>query len=286
MLGSDLKNNFNETPGAELIDLGHKDLDITDNKAVNDMFKAIKPQIVINAAGATHVDSCEENPAWAYKVNGDAVGYLAEAAQNQGAKFVHFSTDYVFDGLNPDGYAENDRPNPISIYGKSKYKGEQNAFAGCKNTVIFRVCWLFGHSRNNFVDFLVEMTEKNAEITLIKDQFGHPSYTKDLAASVRDFVVAPQFQNDKSPCYIDPIVGQIYHLFNSGKTSRLEQGLFILKQLGKIPKIRPVSVIDFSGKAPRPKYSLLKNSKLPPLRDWRDATKDYISGGHHRSRPS
>lgn len=266
MLGSDLKYILDDTPGIELTAYGHQDLDILKVSDINEKIREIKPDIIINAVAATHVDKCEDEQKWAYSLNADSVGYLAKAAKVNSAKLIHFSTDYVFDGSNPEGYAEDEKTNPISVYGKSKLKGEENVISENGDYAIFRICWLFGKARNNFVDFVKEMSSSQAEITLINDQFGHPSYTKDLATGVKDLLNQNTIE-----------LKGIFHLFNSGITSRLDQAKFIFENLGATPKIKEVSVKDFLGKAPRPMYSILKNTKLPPLRSWQEATLDYLN---------
>lgn len=264
MLGSDLQLRLADLPGVILAAPAHGELDIGDQSAIFSFVSAFKPDWIINAAAATNVDECESNPRWAYRLNADAVGHLAAAARLFSARLLQFSTDYVFAGDNPQGYDENATPNPISVYGQSKLKGEMNALSVSPSNCVFRVCWLFGKARGNFVDFLKDMAAKNAEVTLIKDQYGHPSFTADLAEAIAAFIQTPEPQ------------GGIYHLFNSGQTSRLEQGEYVFSLLGQRPTVHSVSVSAFSGKAPRPAYSLLKNSKLPPLRSWQEATRAYL----------
>lgn len=264
MLGSDLHLRLADLPGVILRAPDHSKLDISDRSGIFSLVSTFKPDWIINAAAATNVDECESNPSWAYRLNADAVGHLAAAAQLFSSRLLQFSTDYVFAGDDPQGYDENAIPNPISVYGQSKLKGEINALSLSPLNCIFRVCWLFGKARPNFVDFLKEMAAKNAEVTLIKDQYGHPSFTADLAAAIGAFLQSPEPQ------------GGIYHLFNSGETSRLEQGEYVFSLLGQKPVVHSVSVSAFSGKAPRPAYSLLRNTKLPALRSWQEATRAYL----------
>lgn len=260
MLGYDLEQLLSAKH--ELTALGHTECDITDTESVESIMRTVRPDYVINAAAATHVDGCEDAQDMAYAVNGDAPGILAASAKKCGAGFLHFSTDYVFDGKNEAGYAENDEPNPLGIYGKSKLKGEINALSENPKTIIARVCWLFGKNRTNFVDFLINATEENTPVKLINDQFGHPSYTKDLAAG--------------SLTLIEEERQGIFHLFNSGVASRAEQARYVFEVLGKTPPAEEVSLEVFAAKAPRPIYSILKNTKLPQLRSWKEAISDYI----------
>ena len=281
------------------------------------MIETIKPDLIINAAAMTNVDACEDDQNLAYRINADAVGFIAKAARAIGAQLLHYSTDYVFDGSKEDGFLEDDCPNPISVYGASKLKGEVNALAGNPKTFIARVCWLFGENRNNFVDFIVDCALNDKPMKLIHDQYGHPSFTKDLAeGSLKSFVDQLSFRRseastmsfrrsratEKSNHAVEagqntnvgagqmleqdciPNVGAglhpapygIYHLFNSGKTSRADQGKHIFTLLNTKPTVELVSVSEFPGKAPRPKYSILKNTKLPDLRTWQEAISEYV----------
>ncbi|MBU2524514.1 dTDP-4-dehydrorhamnose reductase [Patescibacteria group bacterium] len=267
MLGHDLVESMKQMPAVTLTAFDREDLDITDREAVESAVTHLKPDYIFNAAAMTNVDACEENPIKANLVNADAVGYLARAAKSVGATLIHYSTDYVFDGANEEGYAEYDKPNPISEYGKSKYKGEQNALSESSKIYIVRVCWLYGKNRENFVDFLANSARNGVPVKLVEDQFGHPTYTQDIAEKSQLFTGMTLAQ---PPC-------GIYHLFNNGKTSRKEQGEHIFELLGqRPPQVEYVSVSSFPGKAPRPKYSILKNTKIADIRDWQEATKDYL----------
>ena len=164
----------------DAIQLGHPEIDITDAVAVKKMILRENPFAVINAAAYTDVDGCEENQDLAGEVNGRAPGYIAAACSEAGALLVHYSTDYVFDGTRWD-YREDDLPNPINAYGKSKLLGEISIQKNLKNYRIIRTSWLFGSHGKNFVDTILSLSRHMSEVRVVNDQIGKPTYTVDLA---------------------------------------------------------------------------------------------------------
>ncbi|HII79588.1 MAG TPA: NAD(P)-dependent oxidoreductase, partial [Methanosarcina sp.] len=149
MLGSDLCKTF-----PDAVKLTHHDLDITDREQVIESILKIKPDVVINAAAYTNVDGCEDNKELAFQVNGYGPGYIAEACARAGAKLVHFSTDYVFDGSKKE-YVESDIPDPINVYGDSKLLGEKKIIENMDDYRIVRISWLFGIHGKNFVETML-----------------------------------------------------------------------------------------------------------------------------------
>jgi dTDP-4-dehydrorhamnose reductase len=249
MLGHALREVF---PEACL--LGHHDVEITDAAAVKKVILQEKPFTVINAAAYTDVDGCEDNGDYANAVNGLAPGYLATACSKTGAILVHYSTDYIFDGMRMD-YREDDRPNPLSAYGRSKLMGEQSIQKNMKNFRIIRTSWLFGSHGKNFVDTILALSHQVPQVKVVNDQVGKPTYTVDLAR--------------KTPEIISREPG-IYHITNDGMCSWYEFADAF------IPNAVPCSTDEFPRKAKRPAFSVLVNSKTTPLRHWREAVKDYI----------
>ena len=201
MLGSDLCKVF-----PEAITLTHKDLDITNKVQVLEFIQKISPDIVINAAAYTNVDGCEDNPEIAFRVNGYGPGNLAEACNKIGAKLVHFSTDYVFDG-SKDQYKESDIPSPINVYGQSKLLGEQEIMKNLKDYRIIRISWLFGKHGKNFVEAILKLSHEIDEVKVVNDQFGRPTYTLDLAHRIKE---------------VTELEAGIYHLTNDGICSWYE----------------------------------------------------------------
>jgi dTDP-4-dehydrorhamnose reductase len=249
MLGHALQEVF---PHAHFF--GHRNIDITDEDAIKKFIKRERPAIVINAAAYTDVDGCEDNRENAFAVNGNGPGYIAQACAEVGAILVHFSTDYIFDGTMTE-YRENDRPNPINIYGESKLLGEVSVAKNLENYRIVRTSWLYGSHGKNFVDTILTLSHKMPEVRVVNDQVGKPTYTVDLANKVPEIIAC------------DP---GIYHITNEGQCSWYEFASAF------IPNATPCSTEEFPRKAKRPAYSVLANTKTPPLRHWKEAVQEYI----------
>jgi len=250
MLGHDLAAVF---PGARLC--GHHDLEITDESAVNAYIRGVKPDLVINAAAYTDVDGCEDDPARAFAVNGDAPGYIAAACHEVGARLIHYSTDYIFDGSKTE-YTESDEPNPINVYGASKLLGEQNIAREMENYIVIRTSWLFGRHGKNFVDTIRHLSRTNETVRVVTDQVGKPTYTLDLARKTAEIAGYP---------------AGIYHLTNEGVCSWYEFARAFA------PNVVPCTSAEFPRKARRPAYSVLVNTKTSPLRHWKEALEEYLN---------
>ena len=249
MLGSDLCHVF-----PDAIKLTHENLDITKREQVIESLNKIKPDVVINAAAYTDVDGCEDNQELAFAVNGYGPGYLAEACARAGAKLVHFSTDYVFDGTKEE-YFEFDATNPINIYGRSKLLGEEKITENTDDYRIVRVSWLFGAHGRNFVNTMQSLSKEMETVKVVNDQFGKPTYTIDLAYKITEII-------EFGP--------GIYHISNEGVCSWYEFASAI------IDNVVPCTSNEFPRKAKRPKYSVLVNTKTSPMRHWKEALKDYL----------
>ena len=249
MLGSDLCKTF-----PDAVKLTHHDLDITDREQVIESILKIKPDVVINAAAYTNVDGCEDNKELAFQVNGYGPGYIAEACARAGAKLVHFSTDYVFDGSKKE-YVESDIPDPINVYGDSKLLGEKKIIENMDDYRIVRISWLFGIHGKNFVETMLRLSGEMDTVKVVNDQFGKPTYTMDLASKVKEIIE------------LDP---GIYHITNDGICSWYEFASSI------IDNVIPCTSEEFPRKAKRPKYSVLVNTKTEPMRHWREALKTYL----------
>ena len=225
--------------------------------------KEIRPNFVINAAAYTDVDGCESNADLAYAINGDAVKILAKACNLTDSVLVHISTDYVFDGRK-DGYGEEDTPNPINIYGKSKHLGERYLTETAKKYYLIRTAWLYGKHGKNFVDTILKLAKSRKELEVVNDQRGSPTYTKDLSAAIRHLI-------DATPAY------GIYHLTNDGMCTWFEFACKIIGLKGLPTNMKAISSDTLKRAARRPACSVLLNTKLPKLRRWESALSDYLS---------
>jgi len=253
----------------EVIAVDRKELDITDAVAVEKIFTENNFDFCVNAAAYTAVDKAEEEFAAAGEVNGVAVGILAENCKKRNVKLIHFSTDYVFDGESDEGYREDAQTNPVNAYGKSKLLGEELIQRSGCDFAIIRLSWLFGDGKN-FVATMLHLGAEKPEIKVVSDQIGKPTYAKDLAEAVAQFISCHSREGGK------PKLQEIFHLTNEGETSWFDfaQKIFELKKLPV--KVIPISSSEFPTPAKRPKNSVLLNTKLPKLRSWEEALKEYF----------
>lgn len=240
------------------------DLDLTDEAAVRQRLAALHPDVIINAAAYTNVDACEEAPEYqrALAINAAAVGALGSVAKTLGALLVHYSTDYVFDGSRQRGYREDDRPNPVNAYGRSKAEGEKLLIASGTKYLLLRTSWLFGPYGKNFVDTILTKSREVPELSVVNDQFGSPTYTRDLAQRTRELVTGG--------------AEGIHHATNEGTTTWFAFADAALRRSGSGVPVRPITSAQAKRKARRPRYSTLMNTKDPPLRSWQEALAAYL----------
>ncbi|MBD3238408.1 MAG: dTDP-4-dehydrorhamnose reductase [Candidatus Moranbacteria bacterium] len=279
--------------GYQVIGLDKEELDITREKAVWQQLKSIKPNFVINASAYNAVDKCEEDPQeyeLAKMINGEAPGYLAQVCSKIGAELVHYSSDYVFHGDKTEGYQEDDRPDPIQNYGRSKLMGEQAIKQNTEQYFIIRVSKLFGAqgqseaAKKSFVDIMLELAEKEQEIEVVDEEMSCFTYTKDLAQATkhllgfsdqRDF--SNKHLNNPKSMYVYKKPHGIYHLVNEGPCTWYECAKKIFAIAGVNIRIKPIKAKDFPRPAKRPKNSVLLNTKLTRLRRVDEAIKDYLN---------
>jgi dTDP-4-dehydrorhamnose reductase len=243
--------------------------DLTKKGAVEKILETYHPGVVINCAAYTDVDGAEEHEDVANKVNGEGVRALAAAAKKIGARLVHFSTDYIFDGQNAHGYAEDAQPKPLNAYGRSKLAGEQAVQEETDNYLLIRTAWLYGPNGKNFVDTMRKKMESGEALRVVGDQEGSPTYTSDLVDATLLLLAkaAPS---------------GIYHLVNSGRVSWFGFAQKIQALLGTHAPLEEVFSDAFPRPAQRPQYSVLNNTKLKnikinPLPEWEDALARYLT---------
>lgn len=256
MLGADLAKQ-------DMVGVSHDDLDILDPASVRTVLQSLRPDWVINCAAYTNVDGCEDNEA-AYRLNAEGPHIVVAACAEIGARMVQISTDFVFDGAQTAPYAEDAVPNPINAYGRGKLAGEP------EGAVIVRTAWLFGKHGRCFPSTMIRLAEAGKPIRVVADQRGSPTYTADLAHAIRSLV-------DSSPA------PGVYHLVNSGEATWYELAEETLRVAGLSADLTPISSTEWPSPAQRPAYSVLANTKAPPLRSWQDALQDYISEAYHEA---
>lgn len=226
------------------------ELDICDEQAVMSFVKDHRIHVIVNCAAYTAVDKAEDNLDLCTKLNSDAVGYLAKAAEANEAELIQVSTDYVFDGTNHLPYKETDATCPNSVYGVTKLKGEANAVEHCKKAMIIRTAWLYSTFGNNFVKTMIRLGKEREALGVVFDQIGTPTYARDLARAIFAAI-------NKG------VVPGIYHFSNEGVCSWYDFTKSIHRIAGITAcKVSPLHTDEYPAKAPRPNYSVLDKTKI------------------------
>lgn len=268
-LGTDL---FKTLAGEDITPLYYPDFDITRPDLTASRLAALKPEVVINTAAFHRVDECEDQPERALAVNALAVRGLARLCRDLDCRLVHFSTDYVFDGLKRKPYVEEDLPNPLMVYGVSKLAGEFLVRNTLPGHFLIRTCGLYGQAGclekgGHFVDMILRRESQGLPLRIVSDQRVTPTSTVELARAVAELIRTDHFG--------------LYHLTNEGECSWYEFGQAVFDLIGKNPALEAVDSAAYGAKARRPLYSVLENKKakavgLRPLSHWRTALADYL----------
>lgn len=252
---------------------GRAEMDVTDWEAVSSTVRRVQPDVIFNAAAYNKVDGAETETGRALEVNALAPGLLARAAREAGALFVHFSTDYVFDGQSTRPYREDDCPAPLGAYGVSKLAGEKLVLAASGEHLIVRTSGVFGRGGNrqkggSFIERILEQARAGRPLRVVSDQTFSPTYAPDLAAAALALVRAG--------------ARGIVHAANAGSCSWHEFAVAGLAIAGVEAPVAAITAADLNLAARRPAYSVLDNGRyqslgLPPLRPWRDALAASLS---------
>jgi dTDP-4-dehydrorhamnose reductase len=268
------------------LEFSRADVDVADAAALEVALRRCEEAgvcAVVNASGMTNLEACEDDPGMAQRVNGDAVGQMAEHCATSGMRFFHFSTDYVFNGEKQDPYIEEDAPCPISVYGESKLAGERAALEADGGNFVFRVAWVFGPARPAFPDMIIQRALAGSEVAVVADKWGSPTSAQDVASWLLPLVRSAA---DSS------LPGGLFHLCNSGICSWMdyaEHALETAREIGlPVSTTRPQPLELASMKmfrAPRPVHSGMCNAKFQrtfgmTLRPWREALADHIRSQH------
>lgn len=268
-LGNELKILAGRYPQFDYVFTDVAELDITDSEKVNAFFMEHKPAICINAAAYTAVDKAETEKELALKINADAVGNLAENCAKTKAKFIHVSTDYVFDGTASSPYKEDHPVSPVNFYGESKLRGEEIAMEKLASTVIIRTSWVYSFFGNNFVKTMLRLMKERDSINVINDQFGSPTYAADLAGCIMQLATMPNVE------------GGIYHFANEGIISWFDFAVAIRDLSGLDCNVQPTDTSGYPTPAKRPGYSAMNKEKIKAvgiqLKDWKESLRDCIN---------
>ena len=252
----------------EVTALDKQDLDITDMIALSDTVSRISPDVIVNCAAYNYVDKAEDDFESAFKVNAFGVRNLAVSCREHSVLLIHFSSDYVFDGRKEDFYTEEDEPNPISRYGESKLQGENFLKQEAPEYILFRVSWVFGKGRQNFLYKLSEWAKDKRILKIVYDQISVPTYTEDIV-SITHFAIQKRLRG-------------LYHLTNSGYATRYEVARYFLERLNMNNLVLPIQSDFFPSPAKRPFFSVMSNQKISrdldiEIPDWRLGIDRYIS---------
>ncbi len=259
-VGFELKNKLCAL--GEVIATDREELDLTNLNAIRTFIDQIKPDIIINSSAYTAVDKAESEPELAYQINTLAPEVLADKARELDIPLVHFSTDYVFDGLKKEAYIETDPTNPQSVYGKTKYEGEEKVRVNSKH-IILRTSWVFGSHGNNFLKTILRLIQEKDSLNIVNDQWGSPasaSMLSDVTFKIVDAILKNKNFNDYGT----------YHVANDGETNWFDYASLISSEAMKLnlkvkcspDKIHPILTSEYPTAANRPLNSRLKTDKL------------------------
>ena len=251
-LGNELQVIAPEYAGFKFLFVTKEELPIENNEAVSNYFKAHNIDYCINCAAYTAVDKAEVEKENAFLINATAVGNLAEVCKVQNVQLIHISTDYVFDGTAKQRYKETDKTNPVSIYGKSKLKGEELALQNNPSTIIIRTSWLYASFKNNFVKTMLRLMKEKESINVVNDQYGCPTYAADLALAIMQIIVSNKSKQNRG----------IYHYTNAGTTNWYAFAVAIKKITGSNCAVNPITTAQYPTAAARPVYSVLDTTKI------------------------
>lgn len=244
-------------------------LSIVDAEGVRNYFSDKQPAFCINCAAYTAVDKAESATEEAFHINADGVEVLARTCAAFGTKFIHISTDYVFDGTSVKPYVEDDKVEPINVYGQSKAKGEENALRYNPEAIIIRTSWVYSEYGKNFVKTMIRLMTEKRDLNVVDDQIGAPTYASDLAEAILRMID------------FNPWKPGIYHYCNDGQISWYDFAQAIKDSIDSACILHSISTDDYPTPAKRPKYSLLDTSKIKrefelDIPFWKDSLKKCI----------
>lgn len=265
-LGHDIVHEANKR-GIETVALASDDMDITDKKQVQDVMAKYKDcDAFIHCAAWTAVDKAEDEVEKCRDVNKNGTEYIAEICEELDMPMMYFSTDYVFDGQGERPWKIDDKRDPLNVYGQTKYEGEL-AVEKLKKHFIIRIAWVFGVNGNNFINTMIKLGKEHGKVSVVSDQVGSPTYTKDLARLAVDMICTDKYGT--------------YHATNQGYCSWYDFAVEIFKQMGMDVEVTPVDSDAFVTKAVRPKNSRMDQTDLTKngfelLPTWQDALARYL----------
>ena len=282
-LGKELKKISASFPQFEFIFLAKEDLPIHHFETARHYFNTYQPQYLINCAAYTAVDRAEQEKDRAFQINAEAVGVLAAICKEHQCRFIHISTDYVFDGTATVPYKEDSATNPQSVYGASKLEGEKQAMQFNPDSIIIRTSWVYSEFGKNFVRTMLKLLQEKEEINVVNDQFGSPTYAFDLAETIIQIIATlPTHDLPTGQAGSRLTTHGIFHFSNEGIISWYDLAIAIKELTGSNCKINPISTSQYPTPAKRPAYSALDKTKIQQvfgikLKDWKESLATCLS---------
>ncbi len=263
-LGSEFRDLAASYDQFEFIFCTKEELDITNATAVETYFREHSPSFCVHAAAYTAVDLAETEELQAFTVNADGTANIAAASARFNCRLVHISTDYVFDGSSKRPYVEEDVVAPLNAYGRSKLEGEKVCMLEDPQSVIIRTSWVYSAHGKNFVKTMKRLLQEKEEIGVVADQYGSPTYAKDLAQAIMQIIVSGKW------------LPGIYHYANSGAISWFDFAGEIKRQISSACLIKPLRTEEYPVKAVRPRYSVMNTDKIVTsyhvqIKDWKNS---------------
>lgn len=273
-LGKDLQELAATYSQFQFFFLTREDMPIHQFELVRNYFNTLKPAYCINCAAYTAVDKAESERDLAFLINGEAVGILAAVCGELGTKFIHISTDYVFNGEATYPYTENFPTDPVNLYGASKLEGETQAMQLNPDSIIIRTSWVYSSFGKNFVKTMMRLMNEKESISIVNDQIGSPTYAADLAKAILLII-------DNSRSAIGKWVPGIYNYSNEGNISWFEFAEEIKKIINCPCELKPIPTSGYPTPAKRPPYSVLNKTKIQEtfgiqLKDWKESLESCI----------
>lgn len=268
-LGKEFRDLANLFPNCEFLFLSREDLPIHHFELVRNVFDSFRPDYCINCAAYTAVDKAEQEKDLAFLVNAESVGVLAAVSNIHNTKFIHISTDYVYDGSATSPYSEDDQLAPTSVYGASKKLGEEEATKNCPSSIIIRTSWVYSIHGKNFVKTMMKLMGEKDEISVVADQWGTPTWAADIASAIMKIIESGKW------------ISGIYNFSNAGEITWYDFATEIKKIIGSHCKVNPIPTTAYPTPAKRPQYSVLNKAKIEKtyelqLIDWMQSLQKCI----------
>lgn len=268
-LGKELRQLEKNWPQFDFLFLSREDMPIHHFELVRNFFKGSHPDFLINCAAYTAVDKAEQEKELAYQINAEAVGVLAAVCKEYQCRFIHVSTDYVFDGTANHPYREDDPTNPQGVYGATKLEGEKQALELNPDSIVIRTSWVYSSFGKNFVKTILRLLGEKPSVNVVSDQLGSPTYAADLAKIILQIISANNWKSG------------IYNYSNEGVISWYEFAKAIAELSGSTTPVHPITTADFPTPAKRPAWSVLDKSKISTVygvqvRPWKESLNECL----------